>query len=475
MKRVKLKILLVFATLVATTVNHASIEGARSTFYGTKGSARQFVDVAKELVDAKLYYTAIPLLKEYLVTTKSSSKKLDRLLDDVISVVGVKQFEVLPSKVLKKSKAPTVNYILAKKYFRLAKYKKALKQLGKKIPMDHPTKPFSLFLEGSIYSILGDHKKAGQKYEVCVDVSNDQMGDVDEKNRIRQLRINRDYCIVGIPRSEFATKKFTSANFHYLDLPKSSPIWPEILFEEAWTSFYQGDFNRTLGKLVTYKAPVFNHIFNPEIEVLTALTYLELCLWNDVKKEVDKFYSKYQSQVGQVRKFMKKHGKDYKFYYQLAKLHEENGRDKKGLLAVMLNSIIRDGSYVELKDSFDYGKVELDRVKAMSRDKFNLFLGRNLKESMFLQRDLLGAYIRKRIMIYVFQLERAFENMSYLKLEVLSRKKSRLYSKAESSGRSRGDIQYLQRNDKQYFWTFNGEFWADELGDYVFALKSECN
>ena len=27
---------------------------------------------------------------------------------------------------------------------------------------------------------------------------------------------------------------------------------------------------------------------------------------------------------------------------------------------------------------------------------------------------------------------------------------------------------------KQYFWNFNGEFWADELGDHVFSLKSEC-
>ena len=35
--------------------------------------------------------------------------------------------------------------------------------------------------------------------------------------------------------------------------------------------------------------------------------------------------------------------------------------------------------------------------------------------------------------------------------------------------------QYIvERNEKQYFWDFNGEFWADELGDYVFALKSEC-
>jgi hypothetical protein len=65
--------------------------------------------------------------------------------------------------------------------------------------------------------------------------------------------------------------------------------------------------------------------------------------------------------------------------------------------------------------------------------------------------------------------------MSYIKLEILARKKDQIYQKRRSYGfRSRGDIQNLKRTDKQYFWTFNGEFWADELGDYVFSLKTEC-
>ena len=63
--------------------------------------------------------------------------------------------------------------------------------------------------------------------------------------------------------------------------------------------------------------------------------------------------------------------------------------------------------------------------------------------------------------------------MSFIKLEVLARKKQSLYEPKSKSGK-RGDIRYIERNDKQYFWDFNGEFWADELGDYVFALGSEC-
>ena len=73
------------------------------------------------------------------------------------------------------------------------------------------------------------------------------------------------------------------------------------------------------------------------------------------------------------------------------------------------------------------------------------------------------------------ELYSSFEGMSYIKLEILALRKERLYkTDSSSSGNKRGDIKYIERNDKQYFWTFNGEFWADELGDYVFALRSEC-
>ena len=67
-------------------------------------------------------------------------------------------------------------------------------------------------------------------------------------------------------------------------------------------------------------------------------------------------------------------------------------------------------------------------------------------------------------------------DMSYIKLEVLSRLRSEILGDNDEPilERKRGDVKYLKRNDKQYFWSFNREFWADELGAYVFALRSEC-
>ena len=40
--------------------------------------------------------------------------------------------------------------------------------------------------------------------------------------------------------------------------------------------------------------------------------------------------------------------------------------------------------------------------------------------------------------------------------------------------RGRGNVEPRRRDD-QFYWSFNGEFWNDELGDYVFGLESECH
>lgn len=454
----------------------ASISGARKLYQS--GDKSRYAQVAAELIQDKMYFSAVPFVKEYLSSTnKVNDAALDRVLDDVITQVGVKQFEVLPANILEKSNAPTVRYILAKKAFRLKKYDQALKYLSRKVEDWHPVKPFALLLEGSTYAVSKQEDKAAAVFKECVEVADSQIKKIENKDRLRQLRITRDYCVVGIPRVEFATAKFEQANSSYLDLSKSSYIWPEILFEEAWNSFYLKDYNRTLGKLVTYKAPVFDYTFNPEIEVLKALSYMELCLWDDSKKVVEQFYTDYEKDNVGYKKFIDSLGKDYRQYYLLVKDRAEGKYRENKILSTALAQIGRDPAYLELYSSFNSGRDEIERLKNLPNDALKVALNENLRESLSLQRNLIGSYIRGQLQLYSAQVTRSFEDMSYISLEVLSKRKTELYddvSLRETSGRARGNVAHLRRTDKQYFWTFNGEFWADELGDYVFSLKSEC-
>jgi hypothetical protein len=465
---------LIALLVVVSNFSQASFNEAYKIF--SSGEKARYPQLVSALIEEKMYFAAAPFIKEYLAhTNKVNDELFDKLLDQIITEVGVKQFEVFPNSILEKSNAPTIRYILARKSFRHAKYNEALRYLQKYVADDHPVKPYALLLEASIFAVTKKEVEAIKLFKDCVNITNAHIGREKNTDRIKQLKIARDYCIVGVGRSQFAATKFEDAYSSYLDLQKSSHIWPEILFEEAWNSFYLRDYNRTLGKLVTYKAPVFTTIFNPEIEVLRTLTYMELCLWNDTNKSVEDFYNKYETSYESYKKYLTSLNKDYKLFYSLIKDGEQSKNSGGELVNLAVRSIARDPAYVELMSSFSDGKKEIENLKKVSNKEWREILDESLKESLNLQRDLIGSYARGQMMLYSAQMQKAFEDMSYIKLEVLSKKKNELYSDGSiNSYGKRGDIAHLKRTDKQYFWTFNGEFWADELGDYVFSLKSEC-
>ena len=153
--------------------------------------------------------------------------------------------------------------------------------------------------------------------------------------------------------------------------------------------------------------------------------------------------------------------------------YESTKRANSKLLTTLLNSISREGSYIEIKNGLILSAKELEVISKQRRSTFSNTIKRNLAEAIRTQRNLMGSYVRNRLVEKYGELYKSFEGMSYIKLEVLAQKKARLYNFNDKAGK-RGDVKYIERNDKQYFWDFNGEFWADELGDYVFALGSEC-
>lgn len=460
------KIIILF-TLIFSMNSYSSWDSARDVFENGRKS-QKLRSLIIELVDGKFYYSAMPLMKEYLIKeTRVLDGKVEVALSKMIRTVGIKQFETLPFKYLLRSKSNNIRYILAKKYLRKQNYAKALIHLSK-IPRSHSIYPFAKNMEGTILSIKKNTSRALTSFNECISSSNSKLS-----SNNRRLVLNRDYCISGLARTNFGAKNYKKTDLLYLDIPKSSMIWPEILFEEAWNSYYQKNYNRTLGKLVSYKAPVFDHMFNPEIEVLSALSYLKLCLYSDAKKISNNFYKDYLKDARRLRSFIKKNKKRYKNYYDLMMRYEQFGRSSTPLMKTLLKSVQREEVFRDIKLQLGGASSEYNQIRRESKSRFKRFVIQNLNESLRTQKKIAGAYIRAKLVSFYAQLYKAFEGMSYIKLEVLAQRKAKLYS-FDEKGSKRGDIKFIKRNEKQYFWDFNGEFWADELGDYVFALKSEC-
>lgn len=463
--------------LLLFTLNTYAVEDIWQdlTSSGSRNIIERYPQIVEKLVSNGLYHTAVPYLKEYLVSSTNVDRaRFDRVLEDVITKVGDRQFVLIPEKYLEKSTSPTIKYLLAKKYVKLQRYDDALKILNASIPSRHEVKPFALQLEAVAFSLKGSQQSAVSAFMRCEKESEAQLGSINDFQKKRQLIMNRDYCTVGIARALYASKEYEKAESKFLDLDKSSYVWPEILSDEAWNSFYKADYNRTLGKLVTYKAPVLNHIFNPEIEVLEALTYLKLCLYNDSINSVENYYKKYEKYMESLDKLLVKNTSDLNYFFLLVVNYTQGKKFSVTLLNDFLDYVIKDPTFLNLIESYNNGQKEIEIIKKIQNMRLKKVLATNLKDSLMLQKKIIGSYTKKSLKVALAQLRKGFIGMSYIKLEVLNLKKERLYTNYEPK-ELRGDFKYLKRNEKQYLWNFNGEFWADELGDYVFALKSECN
>lgn len=462
----------IMALLVTASAWAQGLGQAQRTWESSSG-ASSWRKIVIQLVNEGYPFSAVPFMKEYLVQNRSSlDEDLDEAFEKMIVKTGIRPFETLPDNILGASRSSIVRYILAKKHFRKGRWSEALTEVNR-VNANHPVYPFAVHLRAAIYGIQGKASDAENDYRDCVSFSNSRYNAESNPVKLRQILINRDSCLAGLARASFAKGDYAKADIQYLDIAKSSFVWPEILVEEAWSSYYLKNYNRTLGKLVSYKAPLFDFIFNPEIDVLSALAYMRMCLYEDVNGIVDDFYGKWMEPSKELRNFIVSHGRDYSYYFKLVTTFEQDKVAKDFLMQSMLLSISKDPAWQEMKQAYIDAISEFNRIKDRGNSRFNVELMRNVKEVVNDYQDLLGSYARAQFQDKYNKLSKSFQGMSYIKLEVLSRKKQSLYEEKSSSGK-RGDVKYIERNEKQYFWDFNGEFWADELGDYVFALRSEC-
>src|SRR5581483_10504979 len=104
------------------------------------------------------------------------------------------------------------------------------------------------------------------------------------------------------------------------------------------------------GKLVTYRSPDLSFVFNPEVDVLRAQSFLALCLYGDVNKSINEFNSRYANIGGQMKNFLLAHDQDLASFYSLAKQAFHAKLHTSDMMNRALNRFIRGPYFVSLTD-----------------------------------------------------------------------------------------------------------------------------
>jgi hypothetical protein len=359
----------------------------------------------------------------------------------------------------------------------------------------HPLHPLALQIRGAAEVMQNQLSKALEDFKLCELKASqrDQARELQSpelagrwlefrKNASRDLGAR---CIADQARVLYELGNFEEADRCYDRIAKASFVWTDTLFEHAWNSYSRSEYNRALGKLVSYRSPSLRFVFNSEVDVLMAQSYLALCLYDDAAKVIEGYNREFGSLAKEVKAFLDANSGDARVYFTLGrkvlqeKLHSEIRMNR------FLNRFVRSPYFQALSLSFDRVAAEraaIQRLDALHPETktgpaagFPGFLNAALDWRVRMIQLLGGVFVRNSMLDYYQILIADLEKMQFMKIDSLSHQKKRLLDPAGASAleRARGN-RIPERRDDQTLWSFNGEFWNDEIGDYVFALESEC-
>src|SRR6185437_922355 len=245
----------------------------------------------------------------------------------------------------------------------------------------------------------------------------------------------RSRCIAGEARTLYQMDRFQEADRVYDKIPKRSLVWPDILFEQAWNSFAKSEYNRTLGKLVSYKSPALSFVFNTEIDVLRAQSYLALCLYQDANQVINDFNGRYAKVGIEVKKFVERNQHNIPLFYEVGKRALRGSLYTNDGMYQMANQFVRGPYFQNLVASESEIPLERQAISRFASSQpgverygggFPGFLNQVLGWRERTIQLLGGVFVKNSFLDYHQALISDFEKMAFIKLEMLKRAKDQL-------------------------------------------------
>ena len=428
-----------------------------------------------ELFKSKYFFSSLAFAKNYIAETDKIDSNFEIFLEKLIIKTGTMSFSYMQEKVLNKHQdSPSMALAYGFRLSQKKKWPEALEVL-KKIPNHHRFASEARMMEGAAYSIMNKDLEAELAYQQCIKIAKELELVSDAKKQGRYYAILKETCAIHLARLEYKNANYNKAMDLYNSIPKTSYRWPFTLIEKAWTAYQLEDYNRSLGIIVTYKSPLLSSYFFPEAEVLSSLSYYKLCLYQDSLKTIEQYYNVYRTRSDALKKLLITHKKSHTYFLKMM-FAPISVVEKLNPYVRNLMTQIRK----KIKFSIDlvaYKRVqnELKFLQKMPKGKLSSILESELKETIRWRTTHLNHFIKKKMFDFINDIHRFSYEMFNIKLEILSNKRDLVWkNKQLIADRSRGSHENVNRKIKEHFYDFRGEFWADELGDYSFGLKSNC-
>jgi hypothetical protein len=257
----------------------------------------------------------------------------------------------------------------------------------------------------------------------------------------------RNKARTALGRVLYEKKSFDDAWQVYSQVDSPLPLQDNVLIERAWDRVASGNQQRALGLLVGLGAPVFRNIFAPERSVIRGIALRRLCQYRAAHLAVREFRAAYGPVIDAIKAG--------------ASLTDQPALRSWALASTQ---VLREQVHIGEVLAREQRELGAIHDKAL-REHLNLIYSTGMA-SVKQETDRELDHATEKV---AEELLRIDEQMSLLDYEI----GAGLFKPSGEGTAAPSAVDVPYGSDAVYF-RFDGEYWSDELRDYVVLAEDRC-
>lgn len=301
----------------------------------------------------------------------------------------------------------------------------------------------------------------------------------------RQFQALRELAFMQLARTHYGARQNRYAIYYYGKVERGDPQWLEALFESAWANYRVGQYEQSLGNLITLSSPFFRDEYFPEALILKAVIYYENCRYRESNSILTEFERLYAPVHSELERLLSKEMNVDEYYTVLAAIEKKKeaktSTNSDRILERVLKLALTDKDLKNTDDSIHELEQELDAFNGRSENFRLSNLTSHLSDGLKKQRQVLigkaGIMTKGKLQVELAELTKLLGNAERIRFETVGKEKEFLEQQLAEGGKAEIVKKYsysVAVADDQLYWPYEGEYWRDELGTYQYTLTKGC-
>lgn len=363
------------------------------------------------------------------------------------------------------------NYYMGKFFYDYRRMDLALEYLDK-LPEGAPEYPESRYLAGvaQLDPAVNDIPGALRNFEDAILAAEAEPGGNEDILQMGYLALARVFFEVGF---------YDVALFYYEQIPRESSRHADAEFESAWSYFMKNDFERALGSFHSLHSPYYAQRYYPELYILEATVYLNLCKFPKSHRSLAEFNRRYLDQRPQLRAYLDT-TVEPRDYWEMMNQVYENGSNPE-LPKLFTNAVLETISFANIHRVVR--SLEAERESLLANIEALGVFGEDVLERVEEQLETNieegGIVVMNRLTAVDRELEEWQSSATRIEIDIESEEIEQLRQELQNPDFEAPEVQAAGTTlmvvaDDWQPWPFEGEYWVDEVGSYRSRIRTEC-